>query len=153
MTSATMTLLDRTLLDRARPGRALPASAARLLLAARASLAEAADASDSGERYAAAHLAALRTAAVVLADRTRPTDPKVRRPTSAWALLAGVAPELGEWAAYFAAGAAKRAAAEAGIRSAVTPREADDLVRDATLFLRLVETTLGVLPGTVSRAG
>jgi hypothetical protein len=68
-------------------------------------------------------------------------------------LLAGVAPELGEWAAYFAAGAAKRAAAEAGIRSAVTPREADDLVRDATLFLRLVETTLGVLPGTVSRAG
>jgi hypothetical protein len=85
--------------------------------------------------------------------RQPPPDPKVRRPTSAWALLAGVAPELGEWAAYFAAGAAKRAAAEAGIRSAVTPREADDLVRDATLFLRLVETTLGVLPGTVSRAG
>jgi hypothetical protein len=26
-------------------------------------------------------------------------------------------------------------------------------VRDATIFLQLIETTLGVLPGTVSRAG
>jgi hypothetical protein len=137
----------------ARPGRALPASAVRLLVSARSALVEAADASDAGERYAAAHLAALRTAAVVLADRTRPADPRIRRPTSAWALLTGVAPELGEWAAYFAAGAAKRAAAEAGIRSAVTGREADDLVRDATIFLQLVETTLGVLPGTISRTG
>jgi SAV_6107-like HEPN len=138
----------------ARPDRALPASAIRLLVAARSALADAAEASDSGERYAAAHLAALRTAAVVLADRTRPADPRVRRrPTSAWTLLTGVAPELGEWAAYFAAGAAKRAAAEAGIRSAVTAREADDLVRDASIFLQLVETTVGVLPGTVQRAG
>jgi hypothetical protein len=137
----------------ARPGRAMPPSAVRLLVAARTALAEAAAASDSGERYAAAHLAALRGAAVVLADRTRPADPRIRRPTSAWALLTGVAPELGEWAAYFASGATKRAAAEAGIRSAVTAREADDLMRDTTIFLQLVETTLGVLPGTVSRAG
>ena len=136
-----------------RPRRTLPASAIRLLVAARSALTEAATATEPGERYAAAHLAALRTAAVVLADRTRPSDPRARRPTSAWALLTGVAPELGEWAAYFAAGAAKRAAAEAGIRSAATAREADDLLRDATTFLQLVETTLGVLPGTVSRAG
>jgi hypothetical protein len=58
----------------ARPGRAMSSSAVRLLVAARAALAEAAVASDSGERYAAAHLAALRGAAVVLADRTRPAD-------------------------------------------------------------------------------
>jgi hypothetical protein len=143
MTAATM----------ARPGRALPASAIRLLVAARSALTDAAAAPDPGERYATAHLAALRTAAVVLAARTGPADPRVRRPTSAWTLLTGVAPELGEWAAYFAAGAAKRAAAEAGIRSAVTAREADDLVRDASIFLQLVETTVGVLPGTVQRAG
>ena len=31
------------------------------------------------------------------------------------------------------------------MRSAVTPREADDLLRDATTFLALVETTLGLL--------
>jgi hypothetical protein len=57
-------------------------------------------------------------------------------------LLAEVAPELGEWAAFFAAGAAKRAAAEAGSRRAVTEREADDLVRDADRFLALVEEAL-----------
>ncbi len=51
-------------------------------------------------------------------------------------LLADVAPELGEWAAFFAAGAQKRAAAEAGLPSAVTPREADDLVREVEAFLR-----------------
>jgi hypothetical protein len=60
-----------------------------------------------------------------------------------WVLLPTVAPELAEWSAFFAAGAAKRAAAEAGLSRAVTPREADDLLRDAASFLALVETTLG----------
>ena len=55
-----------------------------------------------------------------------------------------MAPELAEWAAFFAAGAAKRAAAEAGSRRAVTEREADDLVRDADRFLALVEESLGL---------
>jgi hypothetical protein len=59
-------------------------------------------------------------------------------------LLAEVAPELAEWATFFAAGAQKRAAAEAGSRRAVTEREADDLVRDADRFLATVETTLGL---------
>ena len=57
-----------------------------------------------------------------------------------------VAPELGEWATFFAAGAAKRAAAEAGLSRAVTEREADDLVRDVGSFLAVVETSLGALP-------
>ena len=54
-------------------------------------------------------------------------------------LLGQVAPELGEWATFFAAGAAKRAAAEAGLSRAVTEREADDLVRDVGAFLAVVE--------------
>ncbi len=100
------------------------------------------------ERYATAHLAALRGAAAVLAARTRPTDSRLRRrrPTSAWVLLTELAPELGEWAAFFAAGAGKRAAAEAGVTGAATTREADDLVRDVGTFLALVETTLGLVP-------
>jgi hypothetical protein len=118
-----------------------------LLTAARLSLTDAVAAGDAGERYAAAHLAALRAAASVLADRARPAGVRARRPTSAWTLLTGVAPELSEWAAYFAAGAATRAAAEAGLRHAVSSRQADDLVRDVRAFLCLVETTLGVLPG------
>jgi len=126
----------------------LPAST--LLALARRGLVEASGAATAGERYAAAHLAALRVAAAVLACRARPvaggpTAPARRtRPTSAWVLLAGVAPELAEWAAFFAAGAAKRAAAEAGLPSAVTPREADDLVRDVEAFLSMVEGSLGL---------
>ncbi len=59
-------------------------------------------------------------------------------------MLAIVAPELSEWAGFFATGAAKRAAAEAGIPRVVTAREADDLVRDAGRFLVVVESTLQI---------
>ena len=128
-------------------------TALRFLASSRLALREAQRAESPGERYATAHLGALRAAAAVLAARARPTDVR-RRPTSAWVLLTGVAPELGEWATYFAAGADKRAAALAGLRTAVTAREADDLVRDTSIFLALVETTLGLLPdASLDRAG
>jgi hypothetical protein len=128
-------------------------TALRLLAASRIALREAERADNAGERYATAHLAALRASAAVLAARARPSDGR-RRPTSAWVLLVSVAPELSEWASYFAAGADKRAAALAGMRSAVTAREADDLLRDAQIFLALVETTLGLLPdASLDRAG
>ena len=122
--------------------------AGTLLTLARRGLVEASSTDRPGERYATAHLAALRAAAAVLACRARPAGTSAgaarrSRPTSAWVLLAAVAPELAEWAGFFAAGARKRAAAEAGLPSAVTPREADDLVRDAETFLAVVETTLG----------
>ncbi|WP_051515398.1 SAV_6107 family HEPN domain-containing protein [Candidatus Blastococcus massiliensis] len=122
---------------------ALPAAAATLLDQARRGLAEAAGCADARQRYATAHLGALRAAAAVLAARTRPEVAR-RRPRSAWVLLGQVAPELGEWATFFAAGAAKRAAAEAGLSHAVTEREADDLVRDVGGFLAVVESCLGV---------
>jgi hypothetical protein len=113
-----------------------------LLAAARDGLADAEAAQIARERYALAHLAALRAAAAVLAARARPAQVR-RRPVSAWQVLAVVAPELGEWAEFFAAGAAKRAAAEAG-RPVATRREADDLLRDAERFLAVVEAHLGL---------
>jgi len=133
----------------ARPVSTSTLPAGTLLALARRGLVEAGVAATPGERYAAAHLAALRVAAAVLACRARPlaagsASARRRRPTSAWVLLAVVAPELQEWAEFFAAGARKRAAAEAGLPSAVTAREADDLVRDAEAFLVMVEGTLGV---------
>ena len=97
---------------------------------------------DSDERFRLAHLGALRTAAALFADRARPAVR--RRPTNAWVLLAQVAPELADWATYFAAGASKRAAIEAGARQVVTAREADDLLRAATEFLTMVEVSLGI---------
>ena len=110
---------------------------------ARAALTEAREASDHLLRFSAAHVAALRVAAAVLAVRARPV--KSRRPQrNAWVLLAQVAPELAEWATLFAAGAQKRAAAEAGLSRAVTEREADDLVREAEAFCELVESLLGL---------
>ena len=124
---------------------ALPVAAAQLLGQAHRGLTEAAAEPAAGWRYATAHLAALRGAAAVLAARTQPETGR-RRPRSAWVLISQVAPELGEWATFFAAGAAKRAAAEAGLSSAVTDREADDLVRDVGTFLRVVETAISRTP-------
>lgn len=124
----------------------LPATTHSYLLRSAESLAEAISASDVPARYAHAHVAALRAAAALLAARARPAAAKRRPQKNAWVLLAEVAPELGEWASFFAAGAGKRAAAEAGSSRAVTEREADDLVRDADRFLGVVEQALGLMP-------
>lgn len=121
---------------------AISRSADDLLASARRSLTEASIAATAGERYAAAHLAALRAAAAVLADRGRPATRR-SRVLSVWVVLPQVAPELGEWATFFAAGARIRAAAEAGI-DVVSHRQADDLVRDADVFLARVCELLGV---------
>ncbi|MFB9239593.1 SAV_6107 family HEPN domain-containing protein [Plantactinospora siamensis] len=127
------------------PAHMLPhRTPAQLLAIARRGLVEAAQTRPDGLRYAAAHLAALRAAAAVLAARARPAPVRRQRVTSAWALLVVVAPDLGEWASYFAAGASKRAAAEAGIPRVVTAREADDLLRSAEQFVTVVEDALGV---------
>lgn len=117
----------------------------QLLAIARQGLAEAAQTRPDGLRYAAAHLAALRAAAAMLAARASPAPTRRNRITSVWALLMIVAPEFGEWANYFATGASKRAAAEAGIPRVVTAREADDLLRAAEQFVAVVEVTLGVV--------
>lgn len=131
------------------PASVLPATT--LLGLAQRGVSESAHTSAPGERYAQAHLAALRAAAAVLSCRATPTtEPSRTRPRSAWVLLAQVAPELTEWAQFFAAGARKRAAAEAGLGGVVTSREADDLLRDVQAFLSVVETTLvGQLPAAV----
>lgn len=115
-----------------------------LLAQARQSLADARAGETPGATFAAAHLAALRCAAAVVALRARP-DGARRRPTNAWVLLTSVAPELGDWAQYFAAGAERRAAVEAGATRAVSARDADDLLRAAGEFSALVE---GLLLGT-----
>lgn len=117
--------------------RCRPPAAAALLDQARRGLLEAEYALRPPDRYAAAHLAALRAAAAVLAVRTRPR--RRRRPASVWMLLADVVPELAEWAAFFAAGSGIRVAAQAGVTRLVSARDADDLVRQAGQFIELVE--------------
>ena len=127
----------------------LPATAVTALARAHRALTDAAGAADAAPRYAAAHVAALWSAAALLAVRARPASRGRQR--NAWTLLARVAPELEEWAVFFAAGATKRAAAEAGLSRAVSTREADDLLRDSGRFLDLVERMLDVSSGQVAQ--
>ncbi|HUY45328.1 MAG TPA: SAV_6107 family HEPN domain-containing protein [Streptosporangiaceae bacterium] len=122
-------------------------TALTLIESARRGLADAADEAGPGARYVAAHLAALRAAAAIVAVKTGPGQtPRRKAPRSVWELLPRVEPALSEWSAFFAAGAGKRAAAEACLPRAVSAREADDLLRDAETFLSLAEEALG-LPG------
>ncbi|MFJ2817823.1 MULTISPECIES: SAV_6107 family HEPN domain-containing protein [unclassified Streptomyces] len=125
-----------------------PPAALDLLAQAHAGLDEAAVLDTANERYATAHLAALRTAAAVLAARARPEPVSRRRARirSAWEVLPEVVPELTEWSALFASGARRRARAEAGIQGAASSRDADDLIRDVAMFLRLVERMLVLQP-------
>jgi hypothetical protein len=127
-----------------RPRCRVAPSALALLQSARYGLSAAQDEGSASARYVAAHLAALRAAAALVAARADPgTSARRRRPPSVWELLSKVEPTLSEWAAFFAASAAKRAAAEAGLPRAVSAREADELLRDAETFLSLAEETLG----------
>ena len=123
----------------------VPSAALSLLRTARHGLAEADAEGDPGTRYICAHLAALRAAAAIVAARGEPASgARRRRPRSVWELLPQVEPALAEWAAFFAAGAAKRAAAEAGLPRAASAQEADELLRDASTFLTVAERALGV---------
>lgn len=130
----------------------VPTAARMLLDRSRAALLDALAARSAAERYMHAHLAALRAAAVVLTVRSRPGS--LTAPLSVWVKLPRVAPELGDWASFFAATGERRALIEAGRPEVVTAREADDLLRDAEAFHHLVESSLGlpfqrVLPGTL----
>ena len=97
--------------------------------------------SDASERYLDAQLGALRAAAALVAVRTTPTPRS--RPRSVWQVLPTIAPELGEWAAFFAGTSARRAVIDRGQR--IPAREADDLLRQAEMFLEIVHDLLGIL--------
>lgn len=108
---------------------------------ARAEILDAELAEHAADRYLAAHAAVLQAAAMLMVARRSPTrgGGRASRPRNAWRVLAEVAPEFAEWAAFFDALSGKRDAVGAGARAIVTTREADDLLRDAQTFLSLVE--------------
>jgi SAV_6107-like HEPN len=124
-----------------RPPAPTSRAALSLLRQAAEGLAEAYGVQDPLQRYPAAYLAALRAAAAVLAIRARPR-PRRGATRNVWQLLAEVAPELGEWAAFFASCSGTRAAAEAGIARLVGQREADDLLRQAEQFVGIVRSSV-----------
>lgn len=119
----------------------VPDSALTLLAQAERGLADALVDPSTAQRFAESYLAALRAAAALLALRGRPHRANAR-PMSVWTLLASVAPEMREWAAFFASCSATRASVQAGITRAVTERSANDLVRQAGQFVDLVRRAI-----------
>lgn len=119
-----------------------------LLDEARCAVAAAGRSPGVGERYARACLAARCAGAALLAARAPDGGPSRRRPGGGratppglWDLLAAHAPEMGEWAAFFAV-AAQRVEGRAG--GGLCARAADDLTRQAELFIDLVCRAVGV---------
>ncbi|MFI7613127.1 SAV_6107 family HEPN domain-containing protein [Nonomuraea terrae] len=140
------------------PGPRLSPAVRAHLTDSRSCLAEATGARTPASRYVAAHLAALRAAAALLAARPRPLEGRRRRLRSAWELLPEAEPSLAEWAAYFSTTAAKRAAAEAGMVRRISAAEAEEILVEAETFVETIEDLLGVpsqpqLPANVPLAG
>lgn len=138
--------------------QAAPVAALDLLERSRSTLEAACRAADASERYRDAQLGALRAAAALLAARTLPSART--RPRNVWQCLPESAPELGEWASFFAASSRRQSVLDRG--GWVSVRDADDLLRQAEMFLEIIADLLGVpsmalpesiTPVMVSRGG
>ena len=113
-----------------------------ILVQARALLIDAYELGHPGDRFRIAHLAALRAAAALLLSVSPPGPRSARRPTSAWVLIERLAPDFGQWAAYFAAHAGRRAAADAGAVGVVGAAAAVEMLAAVETFLDLVEAAV-----------
>lgn len=130
-----------------------------LLAAAAESLATAHWARTVHGRSAGTRLAVLRAAAAVLAVRTGPSPrgahaggethsvaPQGARggPVDVWSLLPRVAPELTEWAEFFASVLPTGPRPGSDEEGPMSVREVDDLLRQGEEFVQLVAGTLGL---------
>lgn len=126
------------------PPGATAGAALELVERARADLLEASHSRDVTERHRQSRLGAMRAAAALVSARGRGV--RSGGPQSLWELVPAVAPELTEWAEFFAVATAP---AEPLQRTAVSAREADDLLRQAETFIGLVCRRLGLpVPST-----
>ncbi|WP_368076961.1 SAV_6107 family HEPN domain-containing protein [Rhodococcus sp. SGAir0479] len=129
--------------DGGRSRRGALVRAGALLRRADGLLSESVGAGAPAERFRCAYLAALKGAAAVLAASEGQQAPARRpRSRSAWVLMARTAPQFGEWADYFAAHSALRAAIEAGVDRGVSDVDADRFYAEAGRFLTAVEDFL-----------
>jgi hypothetical protein len=125
--------------------RATAATTLELVERARADLLQACLSRDVVERYRQSRLGAMGAAAALVSARARGTRPG--GPQSLWELVPAAAPELTEWAEFFAVATARPERPERlerPARLAVSAREADDLLRQAETFLDLVCRSLGL---------
>lgn len=124
-----------------------------LLRTAVIALDDAYQAPTAADRYVAAHVAALRAGAALLATRAKPS--RSSRIRSVWQMVPAIAPELQEWCAYFEVIGRRRIFVEIG-REYVSQRQADDLMRDAEAFTEQIAGILEVglpIPSSWRTAG
>jgi HEPN superfamily protein len=120
-------------------------AALRLIQSARQRLAAGEHDTSPVGRYIAAHLAALRAAAALVAARPEGGILRRRkRPRNVWEQLPKAEPALSQWAAHFAAVAGTRGAVVSRRTRAVSRRQANRLLSDAEAFVSLAEDALGV---------
>jgi hypothetical protein len=127
------------------PRGATAASALELVERSRADLLQACHSRGIAQRYQHSQLAAMRAAAALVSARAVPTGQA--GPRSLWDLLPSVAPELTEWAGFFAAVTSRHpslAGSVPAVPGQITAREADDLLRQAETFVELVCRALGL---------
>ena len=118
----------------------VPDATLDLLARSDAELVAATVAQDPADAFLHAHLAALRAGAALVQARGRP-GPRSRART-VWDMVTYVAPELADYAAYFAGNAATRSAVEAG-RASVDPARAERAGVVAEQFAEAVRALLG----------
>lgn len=126
-------------------GGATAACALELVERSRADLLQACHSRGIAQRYQHSQLAAMRAAAALVSARAVPTGQA--RPRSLWDLLPSVAPELTEWAGFFAAVTSRHpslAGSVPAVPGQISAREADDLLRQAETFVELVCRALGL---------
>lgn len=132
---------DRIVAERTAGAVSAPAPrVAALLEQARRSLAAAKSADNAADRYTAAHVAAVRAAAALVAARG--SRSRRARPVPVWTLLAQAAPDMAAWAPHFAAQDRTRAAVEAGVTRLVNDLTAADALARSTVFVDAVQARL-----------
>lgn len=138
-----------TLIELPVPQSALPAASPRdLLEKALRGLDEAPTMPTEALQYGAAHLAAMRAAAALLAARATAAPGHQQSPArSVWYLAKQVAPELERELEYWASQAVGRAGADEGFLT-FTAADADRAIQDAAEFVTLVARTLSHAPTT-----
>lgn len=116
----------------------LPHDAAELLVSAWQCMRYAERVADANLRFSLAYRSAVKMAAAVLAARVVQRDTYVSAPVvgspSVWSLIRAQTPSLREWAEYYSCQWPVAQAAESGA-SGITPRMADDAVRDSAQFI------------------
>ena len=122
------------------------APALALLEQSRQCLADAYAAELAAARFVASQDAAMRAAAALVAGQRGLGRRGRGSYQDLWPLLAAHAPELGEWADFFALAAVRRQEVESHTVR-VSVREADDLLRAAETFVEAVTVTLGMPRG------